>query len=178
MYTDIDKRATSKGLNSAKHLFGGDILASCFTALGVLRKERAKFELNLPPRWRGVPRMLRLQISGEPRCTGCALCENICPSGSIGVLTGGGKATLQIELSTCLQCGLCADVCPSSAITHSPNLAAATETADFTVDSKSIITPFERLKEQADVTGHGQITPEDALKTKLTPTFEEVWDEF
>ncbi len=46
-------------------------------------------------------------------CTGCGLCEDICPMNAIAV---GSEGVAEIEASSCIGCGLCATVCPSSAI--------------------------------------------------------------
>jgi len=46
-------------------------------------------------------------------CTGCGLCERVCPSEAINTLPDGKRAILTKE---CLQCRLCIDVCPPRAI--------------------------------------------------------------
>lgn len=62
----------------------------------------------------------------EHRCTGCAICENNCPNGSIEIIqnkidTPDGKKKRIIEkhiyhLSMCTFCGLCIKSCPSNAL--------------------------------------------------------------
>jgi NADH-quinone oxidoreductase subunit I len=62
----------------------------------------------------------------EHRCTGCGLCENACPNGSIEIITkkvtgDDGKARRAIDkhiyhLSMCTLCNLCIKACPSDAI--------------------------------------------------------------
>ncbi len=59
-------------------------------------------------------------------CTGCGICENVCPNGSIQVITHKkeneeGKFIKQLHshiyhLSMCTFCGLCVKNCPSDAI--------------------------------------------------------------
>lgn len=60
------------------------------------------------------------------KCTGCGICENNCPNGSIQVLVrkdtnAEGKAVRVIDkhiyhLSMCTFCGLCVKTCPSDAL--------------------------------------------------------------
>jgi len=51
-------------------------------------------------------------VIDENLCTGCGLCEKVCPFGTIAVR--GGKAAVVGDLS--LNCGHCAAVCPVNAI--------------------------------------------------------------
>jgi len=60
------------------------------------------------------------------RCTGCGICENNCPNGSIEIVTDriempDGKKKRIIDkhiyhLSMCTFCGLCVKTCPSGAL--------------------------------------------------------------
>ena len=59
------------------------------------------------------------------KCTSCHICEDICPSKSIGVegeknshsiLTGNEPKSFWLNLSTCIQCNLCVDTCPVDAL--------------------------------------------------------------
>ena len=62
----------------------------------------------------------------EHRCTGCGICENSCPNGSIEILQDkidmpDGKKKRIIDkhiyhLSMCTFCGLCIKSCPSDAL--------------------------------------------------------------
>ncbi len=64
--------------------------------------------------------------NNQHRCTGCGICENNCPNGSIQILTrketnAEGKSIRVIDkhiyhLSMCTFCGLCIKTCPSDAI--------------------------------------------------------------
>ena len=64
--------------------------------------------------------------NNQHRCTGCGICENNCPNGSIQILTkkevnAEGKAVRVIDkhiyhLSMCTFCGLCVKTCPSNAL--------------------------------------------------------------
>ncbi len=61
-------------------------------------------------RYLGLPNMWRMFRTYET-CTGCGVCEKICPTGSI-VLTGGKPAWR----ATCEQCMRCVNFCPHEAI--------------------------------------------------------------
>lgn len=52
-------------------------------------------------------------------CTGCAICEKICPSSAISPVAGDAreKGELRvIDLSKCVKCGACIEICPTDAI--------------------------------------------------------------
>ena len=51
-------------------------------------------------------------IVDNRHCTGCKLCEKICPTGAIKVT--GGKA--KINCNICNNCYQCVYICPNSAI--------------------------------------------------------------
>lgn len=52
-----------------------------------------------------------ITISAE-RCTGCAACLEVCPTGALFLVNG--KADVDLEL--CTECGACLSVCPVEAI--------------------------------------------------------------
>lgn len=67
--------------------------------------------------------------NNQHRCTGCGICENNCPNGSIQILSkkeenAEGKAVRVVDkhiyhLSMCTFCGLCVKTCPSDALEFS-----------------------------------------------------------
>jgi len=44
-------------------------------------------------------------------CTGCGICENICPSGAISMRQLQGVYVSKIDNTKCVMCGLCYDTC-------------------------------------------------------------------
>ncbi len=64
--------------------------------------------------------------NNQHRCTGCGICENNCPNGSIEIITErvsgeDGKPKRIIDkhiyhLGMCTFCGLCVKTCPSEAL--------------------------------------------------------------
>jgi len=54
----------------------------------------------------------------EDLCSGCYICESLCPYGAITMEEKGeGKATAHIVEALCKGCGLCGSACPTKAIT-------------------------------------------------------------
>jgi len=51
----------------------------------------------------------------EEMCTGCEVCIENCPAGSISM---GDKGTANIDMDECIRCGTCHSVCPQEAIRH------------------------------------------------------------
>lgn len=58
-----------------------------------------------------------LKVDRE-KCTGCAICAEVCPSGIIRVQTDGPELTWP---KACISCGHCVAVCPHAALDHSEN---------------------------------------------------------
>lgn len=63
---------------------------------------------------RGVLAPSRYQVSIDGgACTGCGLCEDICPMDAVAV---GSDDVAALDAEACIGCGLCATVCPSEAL--------------------------------------------------------------
>ncbi len=77
------------------------------------------------PGSRGLHAMRRDE-KGEGACIGCGLCEAVCPSEAIKVVTTEGAAhekkvmSYELDLLRCVFCGFCIDACPVSAILQTP----------------------------------------------------------
>jgi len=54
----------------------------------------------------------------EVLCTGCAICEVVCPPDAIEIITGGSSFTgvATVDAAICTGCNLCAIDCPWEAI--------------------------------------------------------------
>ena len=80
--------------------------------------------LEYAPRFRGVPRLRRDPETAEELCISCLLCEAICPTECISIVSekkpdGKGKqlVSFSINYERCCFCGLCVDPCPTKPIT-------------------------------------------------------------
>ena len=73
------------------------------------------------PRFRGL-HALRRYPNGEERCSGCKLCEAVCPALAITIDTepreDGTRRTTRydIDLFKCIYCGFCEESCPVDSI--------------------------------------------------------------
>lgn len=47
----------------------------------------------------------------KEKCTGCGICEDICPTDAITV-----NETASVDEEKCVDCGTCVDECPNEAI--------------------------------------------------------------
>lgn len=50
------------------------------------------------------------------KCSGCGICEPLCPYSAISMRDVDGKPRAVIEMSSCKGCGVCTSACPSNAI--------------------------------------------------------------
>ena len=75
----------------------------------------------LSSRFRGL-HALRKYPNGEERCSGCKLCEAVCPALAISmdteVRSDNTRRTTkyEIDLFKCIYCGFCEEACPVDAI--------------------------------------------------------------
>ena len=92
------------------------------------RKKKGKRKLEIFERSKGEVIMPHNE-NNQHKCTGCGICEQNCPNGSIEVLTimvmaedGKKKRTLDkhiYRLGMCTFCALCVKTCPSDALAFS-----------------------------------------------------------
>lgn len=133
--------------------------------------------LPLSPRYRAVHNLQRMLESGNERCIGCGLCEKICTSNCIRIITSAGEDGRKkiddytINLGRCIYCGLCAEVCPELAIVMGDRFEnASTQRAHFGL-KEDFLKDLQEAKSggQVEFGGFGSISKDASSKIKQTP---------
>ncbi|RDU62611.1 NADH-quinone oxidoreductase subunit NuoI [Helicobacter didelphidarum] len=131
----------------------------------------------LSPRYRAVHNLQRMLESGNERCIGCGLCEKICTSNCIRILTHEGEDgrkkidSYTINLGRCIYCGLCAEVCPELAIVMGTRFENASEQRAHFGLKEDLLKDLEeaRFHKQLEFEGFGSPRPSADKEIKQTP---------
>ena len=189
-YVQIDKRApiNSGGDKLRRFLartFRGELFVGLWVVLRNMFKRGGSHTLRypmekfvMPPRYRGVHKLMRLLESGSERCIGCGLCEKICVANCIAMETSLGSDgrkkvdNYSINLGRCVYCGLCADVCPEIAIVHGCEYELASEQRAYYGFKEDLLIRGENLclnGAAQEFAGYGSLDENAGARIKMTP---------
>ena len=189
-YAQIDKRAPIKsgGDKLRRFLtrtFRGELFVGLWVVLRNMFKRGGSHTLRypmekfvMPPRYRGVHKLMRLLESGSERCIGCGLCEKICVANCIAMETSLGADgrkkvdNYSINLGRCVYCGLCADVCPEIAIVHGCEYELASEQRAYYGFKEDLLIRGENLclnGAAQEFAGYGSLDENAGARIKVTP---------
>jgi len=189
-YVRIDNRppANSNADRLYKFLsrtFGGELFVGLWVVLRNMLKRGNSHTLRypmekfvMPPRYRGVHKLMRLLESGSERCIGCGLCEKICVANCIAMETSLGADgrkkvdNYSINLGRCVYCGLCADVCPEIAIVHGCEYELASEQRAYYGFKEDLLIRGENLclnGAAQEFAGYGSLDEKAGARIKMTP---------
>lgn len=189
-YVQIDKRAPIKsgGDKLRRFLartFNGELFVGLWVVLKNMFKRGGSHTLRypmekfvMPPRYRGVHKLMRLLESGSERCIGCGLCEKICVANCIAMETSLGSDgrkkvdNYSINLGRCVYCGLCADVCPEIAIVHGCEYELASEQRAYYGFKEDLLIRGENLclnGAAQEFAGYGSLDENAGARIKVTP---------
>jgi len=189
-YAQIDKRAPIKsgGDKLRRFLartFNGELFVGLWVVLKNMFKRGGSHTLRypmekfvMPPRYRGVHKLMRLLESGSERCIGCGLCEKICVANCIAMETSLGSDgrkkvdNYSINLGRCVYCGLCADVCPEIAIVHGCEYELASEQRAYYGFKEDLLIRGENLclnGAAQEFAGYGSLDEKAGARIKMTP---------
>ena len=189
-YAQIDKRVPIKSSGDKlrrflTRTFSGELFVGLWVVLKNMFKRGGSHTLRypmekfvMPPRYRGVHKLMRLLESGSERCIGCGLCEKICVANCIAMETSLGSDgrkkvdNYSINLGRCVYCGLCADVCPEIAIVHGCEYELASEQRAYYGFKEDLLIRGENLclnGAAQEFAGYGSLDENAGARIKMTP---------
>ncbi|NTW29273.1 MAG: 4Fe-4S dicluster domain-containing protein [Coriobacteriia bacterium] len=118
-----------------KRIYGWGMFRSMVIAYRNLFREKITVQyphqkLTLPERARWAVEH-KFYDDGDPKCTGCLICEKTCPDYVIEIrMTTAEDRSKHIdhwryEIGACMMCGLCVEACPFDAIRMGHNYELA-----------------------------------------------------
>ena len=189
-YAQIDKRVPIKSSGDKlrrflARTFSGELFVGLWVVLKNMFKRGGSHTLLypmekfvMPPRYRGVHKLMRLLESGSERCIGCGLCEKICVANCIAMETSLGADgrkkvdNYSINLGRCVYCGLCTDVCPEIAIVHGCEYELASEQRAYYGFKEDLLIRGENLclnGAAQEFAGYGSLDENAGARIKVTP---------
>ncbi|WP_205435950.1 NADH-quinone oxidoreductase subunit NuoI [Helicobacter suis] len=173
---------SAKLIGTLKSSFGLDL----FKGLGLTIKEFFSKDvtihypmevLPLSPRYRAVHHLQRLLDSGNERCIGCGLCEKICTSNCIRIITHKAPDerkyidSYTINLGRCIYCGLCAEVCPELAIVMGQRFENSSVQRSQFGGKAEFLTDIESAKDHShkEFAGFGSPSEHASQRMQQTP---------
>ena len=189
-YAQINKRIPIKSGGDKlrrflSRTFNGELFVGLWVVLKNMFKRGGSHTLRypmekfvMPPRYRGVHKLMRLLESGSERCIGCGLCEKICVANCIAMETSLGADgrkkvdNYSINLGRCVYCGLCADVCPEIAIVHGCEYELASEQRAYYGFKEDLLIRGENLclnGAAQEFAGYGSLDENAGARIKMTP---------
>ena len=165
---------------SIKTTLGLDLFAGLNRSFGAFLSPKVTIHYPLEtaplsPRYRAVHTLQRLLESENERCIGCGLCEKICTSNCIRIITNRGEdgrkkiLNYSINFGRCIYCGLCAEVCPELAIVHSGRFESASEQRALFGNKSTLL---ESTSSPIEFSGFGSVSFNADTRVKQTPLSE------
>jgi NADH-quinone oxidoreductase subunit I/NADH dehydrogenase (ubiquinone) Fe-S protein 8 len=152
-----------------KNIFDFFFLNELFQGMGVtfshIFKKKVTYrypyeDTPIFPRSRGI-QYIKTDEKGVTRCVGCYLCQKVCPSECIHIVTDCGPngerliRKYEIDLSRCIYCGFCEEACPVDAVHMGRNYHTADNTRDNYVINMKVLSENYK-KELADAQAKGE----------------------
>lgn len=152
-----------------RNIFDTLLLTEIFQGLGITLKHffKKKVTIRYPeepaplfPRSRGI-QYIKTHENGVTKCVGCYLCQKVCPSECIHIITDSGPngerliRKYEIDLERCIYCGFCEEACPEDAVHMGLNFHTAAPNRDKYVINMKVLSENWR-RESAEAKARGE----------------------
>ncbi|WP_022851203.1 NADH-quinone oxidoreductase subunit NuoI [Limisalsivibrio acetivorans] len=151
-----------------KNVFDTFFFTEILQGLGVTMKHffKKKVTYKYPyedtpvfPRFRGI-QYIKTDEEGVTKCVGCYLCQVVCPSECIHIVTDCGHKgqrlirKYELDLSRCIYCGYCEEACPVDAIHMGRDYHTVDNTRDnYVVNMKTLTQNYKKEQKMAEAKG-------------------------